>query len=156
MILGWAIDTVQKVLTLPYGFREKVVNTLVAITPNDHICSQCRWHRLLGILRTAVLTIATTDDMFTCLHNALKTAKGRNIVLTTPVHDKLNIWRHLVASLSPCMTHLRETCPYPPIYIEVTKTFLEGMIGVCLIPYGEWRIWNLSLCANMCSFLITE
>ena len=38
--------------------------------------------------------------MFTRLQHALKTAKGCRINLTTPVHEELTVWRHLVASLA--------------------------------------------------------
>ena len=65
--------------------------------------------------------------MFTRLQHALRTAKGRLIYLSIPVHAELALWRHLVASLAARPTHLREIRPTPPTWIGATDASLTGM-----------------------------
>ena len=65
--------------------------------------------------------------MFTRLRHALKTAKGRQINLTTLVHEELTVWRYLVASLETRPTHLQEIRPHPPTWIGDTDASLTGM-----------------------------
>ena len=97
VVLGWSIDTVKKALTLPDDRKTNLLDLLDTIPPSASRCSQRRWHKLLGTLRSTVPAIAGAAGMFSRLKHALKTVKGRRINLTTPVHEELTIWRHLVA-----------------------------------------------------------
>ena len=111
VVLRWTIDTVKQVLTLPDDRNTNLLAMLDTTTPIARRCSRRRWHKLLGTLRSTVPAIAGAAGMFTRLQNALKTAKGRRINLTTPVHKELNVWRQLVASLATRPTHLRKIRP---------------------------------------------
>ena len=127
VVLGWAIDTVKQFLTLPADRKTNLLPLLNIISPSASRCSRRRWQKLLGTLCSTVLAIAGAAGMFTCLQHALKTAKGRRINLTTPIHEELTVWRHLVASLSTRPTHLREIRPHPPTWIGDTDASLTGM-----------------------------
>ena len=96
-VLGWAIDTFKQVLTLPEERKRNLLALLDTIPLSASQCSWRRWHKLLGTLRSTVPDIAGAAGMFTRLQHALKTAKGHRINLTTPVHEELTVWRHLVA-----------------------------------------------------------
>ena len=124
--------------------------------PNVHRCSHRRWHHLLGILWSAVAAISGTTRMFTRLQHELKMAKGRHIKLTTPVRDKLELWRYLFMSLTSRPTHLRDIRPNPPTWIGATNASFEAMWGVWRSPYGAWHVWRLPFSATIFSLLITE
>ena len=94
--------------------------------------------------------------MFACPQHALKTAKGRQINLTTPVHKELNVWRHLAASLATRPTHLQEIKPHPPICIRSTDAPLTGMGGVCYSPSGDWHIWWLTFSTAIRANILTD
>ena len=86
VFLGWAIDTVKQVLNLPAD-RKTNLRALLDTTPPSAIqFSRRRWHKLLGNLRSTVPAMAGAAGMFTRLQHALKTAKGRRINMTTPLH----------------------------------------------------------------------
>ena len=106
IVLGWAIDTVKQVLTLPDDCKTNLLALLDTISPSASRCSRRCWHKLLGTLRSTVPAIAGAAGMFTRLQHDLKTAKGRRINLTTPVHEELTVWCHLVALLATRPTHL--------------------------------------------------
>ena len=94
--------------------------------------------------------------MFTRLQHALKTAKGRRINLTTPVHEELTVWRHLVASLATRPTHLREIRAHPPTWIGATDASLTFMGGVCYSPSGDWHVWRLTFSTAMRDHIIID
>ena len=77
VVLGWVIDTVKQVLTLPSNRKTNLLSLLDTILPSASRCSRQRWHKLLGTLRSTVPAIAGAAGMFTRLQHDLKTAKGR-------------------------------------------------------------------------------
>ena len=94
--------------------------------------------------------------MFTRLQHALKTAKGRRINLTTPVHEELTVWRHLVESLATRPRHQREIRPHPPTWIGATDASLTNMGGVCRSPNGDWHVWQLTFSTAICAHILTD
>ena len=130
VILGWAIDTAKQVLTLPDDRKSSLLALLDTAPPSASRYSRRRWHKLLGTLWSTVPAITGVAGIFTRLQHALKTAKGRRINLTTPVHEELTVWRHLVASLATRPTHRREIRPHPHTWIGATDASLTGMGGV--------------------------
>ena len=94
--------------------------------------------------------------MFTRLQHALKKAKGCRINLTTPVHEELTVWRHLVASLATRPTHLCEIQPHPPTWIGATDASLTGMGGVCHSLNGDWHVWRLTFSTAIRANILTD
>ena len=86
VILGWAVDTVQQVRTLPLDHKEKLTSLLDSFTLGERKCACRHWHRLLGTLHITVLTIAVAAGMFFWIQHALKTANGRQISVSYPIH----------------------------------------------------------------------
>ena len=155
-VLGWSIDTVKQVLTLPDNRKTNLLALLKTIPPSSSRCSQRRWHKLLGTLSSTVLAISGEAGMFTCLQHALKTAKGRRTNLSTPVHKELIVWRYLVASLVTRPTHLREIRPHPHTWINATDASLPGMGGVYHSPSGDWHVWRLIFSTAIQSNILTD
>ena len=130
VILGWAIDTVKQVLTLPDDCKTNLLALLKTTPPSARQCSKKRWHKLLGTLCSTISTIPGAAGMLTRLQHALKTMKGRRINLSTLVHEELNVWRHLVISLAAIPMHLQEIRPNPPTWIGATDASFTVMGGV--------------------------
>ena len=61
--------------------------------------SKHKWFGLLDMLRSAITDIPGAEGIFIRLQNVLKNAEGRKVILTTYVHGKLNLWRHLIRYL---------------------------------------------------------
>ena len=87
VVLGWAINTVKQVLTLPADRNTNLLSLLDTIPPSASRYSRRRWYKLLGTLRSTIPAIAGAAGMFTRLQHALKTTKGHRINLTTPVYE---------------------------------------------------------------------
>ena len=156
VVLGWAINTVKHVLTLLADRKTNILALLDIIPPSASRCSQQRWHKLLGTLSSTVPAIAGAAGMFTRLQHALKTAKGRRINLTTPFHEELTVWCHLVAYLATRPTQLREIRPHPTTCIRSTDVSLTGMGGVCYIPSGDWHVWGLTFSTAIRAHILTD
>ena len=87
-------------------------------------------YKLLGLLRSITPAIAGSRDMFTRMQHSLKRATGRDVQLTTDVHDDLEAWQKLVCSLASIPTHLHELEPFFPTWIDTTNALRSGMGGV--------------------------
>ena len=106
-VLGWAIDTAKQVFTLPLARKGKLDKALDAIPQDANRSSKNKWKCLLSLLRRAVPTIAGAHGMFSRIQHALQLATSRRVCITAAVHDELNLWIHLVASLAECPTQLQ-------------------------------------------------
>ena len=87
--------------------KHNILSLLETIPTSASRCSWRRWHKLLGTLCSTVPAIPGAAGMLTRLQHALRTARGRWINLSTPVHVELTVWHHLFASLANRPTHLR-------------------------------------------------
>ena len=97
VVLGWAIDTAKQVLTLSDDIKRNLLSLLDTIPLSAIRCSRRLWHKILGALSITVPSIVGAAGMFPRFQHALRTAKGRRINLSTPVHAELTLWRHMVA-----------------------------------------------------------
>ena len=89
VVLRWVIDTVKQILTLPDDRKRNLLSLIDTIPPRASRCSRSCWYKLLGTLRSTVPAIAGAAGIFTRLQHALRTAKGLQINLSTPVHAEL-------------------------------------------------------------------
>ena len=87
VILGWAIDTAKRVLTLPEDRKANLLALLDTVPPSASRCSRRRWHKLLGTLWSTAPAISGAAGMFTRLQHALKKVNGQRINLTPPVKE---------------------------------------------------------------------
>ena len=129
---------------------------LTHIPAKAHHLSWGKWHRLLRILCIVDIAISGADIVFTCLRHLMKISKGQNMNLTTPVHDKLNIWWYLVASLATQTTHLRDILSHPQNFIGTTYDSLEGMRGICRILTVKWHVWCLPISTATCQYFLKD
>ena len=120
IVFGWSIDTVKQVLILPDNCKRNLFSLIYPITPQRQPMILAALAQTTRHPRSTVPAIAGVAGMFTRLQHTLRTAKGRQINLYTPVHAELTLWRHVVASLAPRPIHLREIRPHPPTWIGAT------------------------------------
>ena len=109
-MLGWIIDTVRMTMTLPQSRREKIEKLLALFPRSKRRTTSKRWYKLLGVLRSIVKVIPGGMGLFCNLQLALLQHVGR-IPLTPAVHDELDDWRRLLASVAARPTHLLEVLP---------------------------------------------
>ena len=64
MVRWSVVDTLHQVLTLPQAMRKKLTGSLGGISQRAACISKKKWFRLLGMLRSAVPTIAGAVEMF--------------------------------------------------------------------------------------------
>ena len=69
VVLGWAINTVKQVLTLPDDRKTNLLALLDTTPPSAIRCSRRRWHKLLGTLCSIVPAISGAAGMFTRLQH---------------------------------------------------------------------------------------
>ena len=72
--------------------------------------------------------------MFIQIQHVLKVETVRWISITAPVHNKLSIWCHLIASFYKQPTHLREIFPKQ-----------RNLRGVFHVPLVEWYSWIVAV-----------
>ena len=65
--------------------------------------------------------------MFSWIQHALQVGTGRQVRINAAVHDKLNLWQHIIASLVKLPTQLQYIHPDKPTWIGVTEESLEGV-----------------------------
>ena len=78
IVQGWQINTVHQILTLPQASRYKLIRELEGIPPRSMHISKRKWFHLLGVIYSAVPTIAGASGTFTRLNNALNTTEGQS------------------------------------------------------------------------------
>ena len=79
--------------------------------------------------------------MLSILQHALKTADGRRIIITSQVHNKLNMWHYLIASLSSNSANTFEGDPTTPSKLEWINR---------RVPRGYVRSMPKSKCTMVC------
>ena len=131
MVIGWDIDRVNQVLTLPQSRRVNLSSSLENVSPRAARVSKRKKFHLLGLLLIAITKIAGLVGILSRIQNVLNTVDNRCIILTPQVHDEKNMWRGFITSFAIRKTHLREIKPHPPTWKGMTDTFIKGIGGLC-------------------------
>ena len=69
---------------------------LAAIPRKARTTSLRKWRKVMGMLRIITPVVYVSRGMFTRVQYDLKRVEGRQVQLTTDVHNKLKAWRELV------------------------------------------------------------
>ena len=111
VILGWIIDTVTMTIQLPPHRIEKLSEILSSIPVTQKRTSVCKWHKVLGELRSMSLALPGARNLFSHMQLALsKKLKGR-VALNKGVHHALDDFRWMLADIENCPTRIAELVP---------------------------------------------
>eukprot|EP00957_Ditylum_brightwellii_P181297 13810975-Ditylum_brightwellii.AAC.1 len=112
-LLGWIVDTVHLLLSLPPPKAKKIATALAFFLLSCCRTSRHEWESLCDLLRHMAPAIPGGIGLFYNLSNAL--CQGTyGIALTPAIHTKLSDWRLLIRAVTSQPTHLLELCPPHP------------------------------------------
>lgn len=115
LVLGWVIDTVNMTIQLPPHRVERLAEILDSIPTHQRRTSVKKWHKVLGELRSMSLALPGSRNIFSTMQNALSQSKGARVALNKGVHDALEDFRDMYASIASRHTRIAELIPLLPI-----------------------------------------
>ena len=114
-ILGWVVDTVNMVITLPLHRLARLYDLLDSLPPTQRRTSTKKWHQVLGELRSMAIALPGSRGMFNHLQHALQQRTTNNrIHLSKHVHQELADFRFLADTLAERPTRIAEIVPLVP------------------------------------------
>ncbi|KAL3817629.1 hypothetical protein ACHAXA_011717 [Cyclostephanos tholiformis] len=114
-VLGWIIDLVDMTIALPPHHAAHLLEVLDSFPPTQKRTSPTQWHAALGELRSMALALPGARNIFSLMQNALSTQSKNRIALGKGVHDALNDFHWMQASISSQPTRIAELVPLPPV-----------------------------------------
>ena len=146
VVLGWVIDTVMGTIELPEHRRARLLTILQSIKPGQRRVSTQTWHKVLGELRSMAIAVPGSRGLFSTLQEAFRHPEpdGNRLRLHKHVHDFLEDWRWLAASITTRPTRIAEIIAnQQPHILGATDAAKAGMGGVIFadedLPPLLWR-----------------
>jgi hypothetical protein len=90
LILGWIIDTVAMIITLPPHWVEHLSDILNAFPATQQCTSIKKWQETLGELHSMALVLPGSRNLFSLMQNAISTQSNGRITLNKGMHDALD------------------------------------------------------------------
>jgi hypothetical protein len=110
-ILGWIINTLDKMISLPPHRLVRFRDIINYIGPNQRGVALNKWQQVLGKLRSMALAIPAAIGLFSVLQEALKSSDGSRVRLTQHMHAFLQDFRWLVKDVGARPTKIDELIP---------------------------------------------
>jgi hypothetical protein len=161
VILGWLFDTVERTIELPPHRIERLQEILASVPRHQNRTSRQKWQRLVGELRSMILAIPGGRGLFSQLQSVLTHSAAPNpsdrLRLSPAVHDQLDDFRWLAASLVNRPTRWGELVDSDPLFLGTVDASGLGMGGVWLNTNGNlpplmWRFrFDVALRARLVS-----
>jgi hypothetical protein len=111
VILGWIINTMDNMISLPPHRLLRIQDILASIGPTQHCVSLKKWQQVLGELQSMALAIPAAIGLFSVLQDALKTSDGSRVRLTSHTHTFLQDFQWLVEDVGARPTAIDELIP---------------------------------------------
>ena len=133
MVLGWDLDTRNLTIHLMARHHQRLLDILNDIPWTRKRISVNTWHKVLGELHSMSLALPGSRGLYSALQVRFKSDK-KCIRLTTMVHDFLDDFRWIAATLHSCPTRIYEVVPTSPVIVCSTDASGLGMGGSYFIP----------------------
>jgi hypothetical protein len=131
VILGWQVDTITKSVALPAHRFERLLQILDDLPRTKKCVSLRKWQQHVGELRSMSLAIPGSRGLFSLLHEAFRHKdEAKRVRLSPAVHDFLDDFRWLLASIHVRPTYLRELFPSFDYHLGACDASKAGMGGV--------------------------
>jgi hypothetical protein len=140
-LLGWIVNSIQCLISLPADCHAKILGLLDQCPRSAKQCALLAWQILCGNLRSIAPMLPGGLGLFPCLYVPLRGSRNR-ICLTPAIHDELDDWRMLLASLATRPTHMWEIIPDFPTWTGAHDASGRGMGGVFSGPDGTPYLWR--------------
>ena len=113
ILLGCVIDSVRGTIHLPQHRVTRLTTMLQEVEGQQRV-SQKRWRKLLGGLRSMMLSIPGAEGMFSHIQVALvKAGLSNHIKVDRSMRDKLYDWKWLAGEIATRPTSISEVVRHP-------------------------------------------
>ena len=138
VVLGWLIDTRAYTIHLSPRRQLRLQEILDGLPRSRRRVAVKEWQKVLGELRSMALALPGGRGLFSALQVVFKAHQTR-VRLTKLVHDFLDDFRWIAASLQTRPTRIFEIVPTAPTIIGATDAAGYGMGGVFFVPHPDSR-----------------
>jgi len=129
VVLGWLVDTVRGIITLPPHRVDRLREILAAVAGQRRV-SLRRWRSLVGELRSMMIALPGSEGMFSQLQDALVKHRGGRIRMTKARRDELDDWTWLANDMASRPTSIAEVMAKRPTTAGAEDASGDGMGGV--------------------------
>ena len=143
-LLGWVIDSVRGNIHLPQH-RVMQLTTMLQEVEGQQRVSQKRWRKLLGELRSMILSIPGSEGMFSHIQAELvKSGLSNRIKVDRSKRNELRDCTWLAGDIANHPTSIAEVVCHPPSIWQATNAAKAGMGGVIfdLTKQAEPIVWR--------------
>jgi hypothetical protein len=131
IILGWIVDTVKGIITLPEHRHERLLEIFDCLRHRRRV-SLGKWHKVLGELRSMSLGVPGSKGLFSLLQTGITYSEANRIRLTPAMKAHLADFEHLAQDLRHRHTSIAELVPDTPVALGPVDASGEGMGGAWL------------------------
>ena len=129
ILLGWVIDSVCGTIHLPQHRVMRLKTRLREVEVQRRV-SRKRWRKLLGELRSMMLSIPCSEGMFSHIQAALvKAGLSNRIKMDRSTRDELRDWKWLAGDIATRPTSIAEVVRHLPSIWQSTNAANAGMGG---------------------------
>ena len=98
VILGWIVDTIKGIITLPEHRCEQLLKIFECLRHQQRV-TLGKWHKMLGKLQSTSLGTLGSKGLFSLLQTRITCSKVNQICLTTAMKAHLQDFEHLAHDL---------------------------------------------------------
>lgn len=136
IILGWLLDMIEKILSMPEHWVEHLLDILRLISPIQRSIVTKVWHKVLGELRSISIAIPGCTGLFSVPQEAFchEEKNQPRLWLTKTLHGFRKDFCWLAHDLASCPTCIMELIPNRNPSTKGTCVTLPGLVwAVCIL-----------------------
>ena len=114
LLLGWVVDTINIMISLPPHRADRFRDILAEIPATQKRISVNKWHLCLSELRSMLLALPGSRGLFSQMQEALSHVKGKWVTLTRDMHGLLAGFQWLAEDMASLPTRLFKLVPLTP------------------------------------------
>jgi hypothetical protein len=161
LVLGWALESAANTIQLPPHQVERLQDILVSLPRTRTRVTVKNWHKVLGELRSMTIGLPGAQGIFSTLQERLRHPETKSrLRLSTSVHDFLDDFRCLAATLHERPTKITKLLPQAPSTIVTRDAAKDSMGGVNFLPNpnGTMKpvLWRHRFSEDIVARLVTD
>ena len=128
VILGWIVDTVKGIITLPEHRCEWLLEIFECLHHRRRV-TLGKWHKMLGELQSMSLGIPGSKGLFSLLQTGITCSEANRTRLTPTMKAHPQDFEHLAQDLRQRPASIAELVPDKPVALGPVDASGEGMGG---------------------------